>query len=91
MTRKLLGVVMDVASEILGRNLGSPTQRLSDAGADSLDMVRISLALEDRLARPVDLGVIIQGGDAQGIASRLRKDIAREADSIVVSARQQEC
>ena len=82
--KELLGVVMDVASEILGRNLGSPTQRLSDAGADSLDMVRISLALEDRLARPVDLGVIIQGGDAQGIASRLRKDIAREADSIVV-------
>lgn len=81
---ELVTIVMDVVREALGRIPSSPTQKLVDAGIDSLDMVRITLALGDRLARPVQLGDVIQGGDVAGIAAQMRSEISREAEDVVV-------
>jgi thioesterase domain-containing protein/acyl carrier protein len=80
---ELVEIVMDVIKETLEHAPSTPTEKLIDVGIDSLDMVRITLALGDRLARPVELGEVIQGGDVAGIAARIRSDISREAENIV--------
>jgi thioesterase domain-containing protein/acyl carrier protein len=81
---ELLSIVLDVVKECLGRELASAEQPLSEAGIDSIDLVRISLALGERLARPVELGDVLEGGSAEGISDRLRVEMAREAERLVV-------
>ena len=80
----LIAIVMDVFATVTGRPLSSPTQPLSEAGVDSLSLVRIALMLEGRLLRPIDLGLLVHGTNAERIAEDLRTDIARETNPMVV-------
>ena len=82
------GELIDVISDVVRTTLGPQTlltsTLLSEAGIDSLDLVRLTFALGDRLARPVQLGDVLRGGSIEGIAACVQSELTREGERIVV-------
>lgn len=81
---ELIDVINDVVQTTLGRQPSSNSTLLSEEGIDSLDLVRITFALGDRLARPVQLGDVLRGGSIEGIAACVQSELAREEERLVV-------
>ena len=80
---ELVGIVMDVVGEIVGRRPASPRQSFVDAGVDSLEIMRIAIELEKRLYRPVGLDMIAQGVDSLGLSRLLHQNISDEMSPMV--------
>lgn len=79
-TEELLGSVLAAMRRV------QPLMKVDQAigGAlDSLDLLRISIELEDVLARPIPLDILLDAPTPRTIAARLAREIGREASPIV--------
>ena len=81
---ELLGLVRTAIAEIASVPSVEPEQSLREIGLDSLDLLRLAIELETRVARPVAMVDVMEGGSASAIASRIAAEIDRE-DADVVS------
>ena len=80
---ELLTVVCGAITAIAGRPVSDPHQSIRDLGVDSLDLLRLAIELENRVARPVRLVDVLEGGSAAAITTRIADDIDREDAEIV--------
>ncbi|MCP4835748.1 MAG: AMP-binding protein [Phycisphaera sp.] len=80
---ELLTVVCGAITAIAGRPVSDPKQSIRDLGVDSLDLLRLAIELENRVARPVRLVDVLEGGSAAAITMRIADDIDREDAEIV--------
>ena len=80
---EMVQIVSGAIEDMTGRVPSSMEIPLASDGFDSIDLVRITLGLEDRLARPVDFADIVAGESTLGIARQMRSEIHRERKSVV--------
>lgn len=80
---ELLSVVCLAVAEIVGRPTVDPRRSVRELGVDSLDLLRLALELENRVARPVQLVDVLEGGSPAAIAARIAEDIDREHAEVV--------
>ena len=80
---ELLDVVCRAIGEISGTPNVDPLRPIRRLGLDSLDLLRLAIELEKRVARPVRLVDVLEGGTARTIATRIAADIDREDASVV--------
>lgn len=80
---ELLAVVCGAIAAITGRAVTDPNQSIRELGVDSLDLLRLAIELENRVARPVRLVDVLEGGSATAITTRIADDIDREDAEIV--------
>lgn len=84
---ELLGIVRTAIAEIASVASVEPEQSLREIGLDSLDLLRLAIELETRVARPVAMVDVMEGGSASAIASRIAAEIDREdADMVSLQA-----
>ena len=79
----LYDVVCGCVETVTGRSIAGPDALLLDSGVDSLDLLRIAIELEARVARPVRLADVLEGGTPRAIAERIASDIEREFANVV--------
>ena len=75
---ELLAIVCDAIAFVSGLPVVEPHRSIRDLGIDSLDLLRLAIELENRVARPVRLVDVLEGGSAAAITSRIAEDIDRE-------------
>jgi acyl carrier protein len=63
-------ILLELAAEVFEQPV-DPADTLFDLGADSLSVVELSLALEQRLGSPVDVGWLMSGGNLGQLAKEL--------------------
>ncbi len=80
---ELVSVVCQAVAEIAGRPVADPNRSVRELGVDSLDLLRLALELENRVARPVRLVDVLEGGSPVAIADRIADDIDREHAEVV--------
>ena len=80
---ELLAVVCDAIADVAGHAVVEPGRSIRDLGIDSLDLLRLAIELENRVARPVRLVDVLEGGSAAAIAGRIAEDIDREDADLV--------
>ncbi len=69
--------------EITGQVVEDPSRTLSQLGVDSIELLRVAMRLEDRLARPVSLADVMDGSSIGMIASKLRSNITQESKPLI--------
>ena len=79
---EVVQIIIDTVEEITGRVIHDSSSTLSQLGVDSIELLRLAMRLEDRLARPISLSDVMDGSDIQMIASRIRSDIKRESSPL---------
>lgn len=80
---ELVAVVCESVTRITGRVASDPARPVRDLGVDSLDLLRLALELENRVARPVRMLDVLEGGSPIAIATRIAADIDREHAELV--------
>ena len=80
---ELLEIVRKAIAEIASRPSVGSRQSLREIGLDSLDLLRLAIELECRVARPVAMVDVLEGGSAMAIASRIAEEIDREDADLV--------
>jgi amino acid adenylation domain-containing protein len=80
---ELVSVVCLAVAEISGRPVADPNRSVRELGVDSLDLLRLALELENRVARPVRLVDVLEGGSPVAIADRIADDLDREHAEVV--------
>ena len=80
---ELIGLVQSAIAEIASVSSVEPEQSIREIGLDSLDLLRLAIELESRVARPVAMVDVMEGGSAMAIASRIAAEIDREDADLV--------
>ena len=80
---ELLAIVCDAIASVSGTSEVHPDRSIRDLGIDSLDLLRLAIELENRVARPVRLVDVLEGGSAAAITARIADDIDREDAEMV--------
>ncbi|MDG1898667.1 MAG: AMP-binding protein, partial [Phycisphaerales bacterium] len=76
-------ILRRAVEEISGRRLGSRSMTLSEVGIDSIELLRLSIRLEDLLSRPIHLESLVATASLSDIAASIRENIQLEAKEIV--------
>jgi amino acid adenylation domain-containing protein len=80
---EVVQIIIDVIEEITGQVVEDPSRTLSQLGVDSIELLRVAMRLEDRLARPVSLADVMDGSSIGMIASKLRSNIMQESKPLI--------
>ncbi|MFB0984655.1 MAG: AMP-binding protein [Phycisphaerales bacterium] len=80
---EVVRITIDVIEEITGQVVEDPSRTLSQLGVDSIELLRMAMRLEDRLARPVSLADVMDGSSIGMIASKLRSNITQESEPMI--------
>ena len=76
-------ILRQAVEETSGRVVRDDSMTLGDLGFDSIELLRLSIRLEDLFARPVHLDAIITTASLSEIGAAIRDDIQLEAKEIV--------
>ncbi|MCP4836108.1 MAG: AMP-binding protein, partial [Phycisphaera sp.] len=76
-------ILRRAVEEISGRRLNSRSMTLSEVGIDSIELLRLSIRLENLFSRPVHLESLVATASLSEIAAVIRDDIQLESKEIV--------
>jgi thioesterase domain-containing protein/acyl carrier protein len=80
---EVVQIILETIEEITGSAIHDPARTLSQLGVDSIELLRLAMRLEDRLARPVSLSDVMDGSNIRTIAAKIRSGITRESEPLV--------
>ena len=80
---EVVQIIIEAVEEITGQVIKDPSRTLSQLGVDSIELLRLAIRLEERLARPISLPDVMDGSNIRTIASKIRSDIKRESQPLI--------
>ncbi len=80
---EVIQIIIESVEEITGQVIRDPSRTLSQLGVDSIELLRLAIRLEERLARPISLPDVMDGSNIRMIASKIRSDIKRESQPLI--------